>query len=155
MSHLPDRGIREQVYRAYVTRASELSEDGKHDNVPLIYEILQLKHEMAQLLGFENYAQQSLASKMATSVESVKELTDLIAQKAIPAARNELDQVTELARESGGDEYSNLSKLEPWDVTYWSERLKESKYELKEEELRPYFALPAVLDGKAESTILW
>ena len=93
--------------------------------------------------------QQSLARKMAPSVESVRELSDLILEKALPAAEKEMAEILALARETGGDEYSeaNLEKLAPWDLTYWSERLKESKFDLTEEELRPYFALPAVLDG--------
>lgn len=147
MSHLADRGIREKVYKAYISKASEKS-DGKN-NVPLIYEILTLKQEMAKLLGFSNYAELSLAKKMASSVDEVTELTNLMADKAVPAAKKELEEVTALAREKGGDEYSteNLEKLEPWDVTFWSERLKESKFDMTQEELRPYFALPAVLDG--------
>jgi len=150
MSHLGDRGIRELLYKAYVGKAAE-SSDGKN-NIPLIYEILTLKQEMAKLLGFSNYAELSLAKKMAPGVESVTELTDLMAEKAVPAAQKELEDVTSLARSKGGDEYleENLPKLAPWDVTYWSERLKESKFDMTEEELRPYFALPAVLDGMFE-----
>lgn len=149
MSHLPDRALREEIYRASLTRASEFSNDEKKNNIPLIYEILKIKQEMSELLGFENYAEQSLAKKMAPSVESVRELSDLIADKALPAAEKEMAEILALAREIGGDEYSeeNLEKLAPWDLTYWSERLKESKFDLTEEELRPYFALPAVLDG--------
>jgi len=147
MSHLPDRGIREKVYKAYVQKASEKSEE--KNNVPLIYEILSLKQEMAELLGFANYAELSLAKKMASTVEEVTALSNLIADKAVPAAKKELEEVTALARKEGGDEYSvdNLEKLEPWDVTFWSERLKESKFDMTQEELRPYFALPSVLDG--------
>jgi oligopeptidase A len=89
----------------------------------------------------------SLAKKMAPTVESVGELTDLIAAKAVPAAKKELEEITALAKEKGGEEYAKLDKLEPWDVTFWSERLKESKFDMTEEELRPYFALPAVLEG--------
>jgi len=86
---------------------------------------------------------------MAPTVDSVKELSELILEKALPAAERELAELTALARTSGGDDYSeaNLEKLMPWDTTFWSERLKESKFDLKEEELRPYFALPKVLDG--------
>jgi len=115
----------------------------------LIEEILKLKAESSKLVGYSNYAEQSLASKMAPSVEAVKELTDLIAEKAGPAAYKELDEITAYARSKGGEDYSeaNLEKLAPWDVTFWSERLKEDKFEISEEELRPYFALPAVLEG--------
>jgi oligopeptidase A len=149
LSHLPDRGIRERVYRASIQRASDLSKDGAKNNVGIIYEILQLKAEMATMLGFNNYAELSLASKMAPSVQAVSDLTDLIAAKALPAAERELGEITAFARANGGDAYSeaNLPKLQPWDVTFWSERLKESKFELTEEETRPYFALPAVLEG--------
>ncbi len=162
MQHVPSREVREKVYRAYITRASEFTsadddkddKDDKEDkksknNVPSIYEILKLKDERAKMLGFNNHAELSLASKMAPSVESVAELSNLILEKALPSALRELDEITSLARSAGGDEYSeeNLEKLMPWDTTFWSERLKETKFDLKEEELRPYFALPAVMDG--------
>jgi len=147
MSHLPDREIREQVYRAFISRAAESMED--KNNVPLIYEILKIKTEMAKMLGFKNPAERSLATKMAPSVKSVEELSDLILEKALPAAERELAEITAYARENGGEEYSEdkLEKLMPWDTTFWSERLKETKFDLKEEELRPYFALPNVLKG--------
>ena len=152
MSHVPSRNVREQVYKAFITRASEFTktEDGESkNNVPSVYEILKLKQERATLLGFNNHAEMSLASKMAPTVDSVKELSNLILDKALPSALRELDEITTLARSVGGDEYNedNLEKLMPWDVTFWSERLKESKFDMKEEELRPYFALPSVLDG--------
>jgi len=146
MSHLPDRDIREKLYKAYITRASESSEEGKN-NVPIVYEILKLKQDMAKLLGFKNFAEQSLAKKMAPSVKAVEELSDLILEKALPAAEKELAEITSLAKEKGGPTYESLDKLMPWDTTFWSERLKESKFDMTEEELRPYFALPNVLDG--------
>jgi oligopeptidase A len=147
LSHIRDRSIREQVYRASISRASEKSE--AKNNVPLIYEILTLRAEIAKMLGYDSYAQQSLASKMAPSVVSITELSELIREKALPAAEKEFAEITSLARELGGDEYSeaNCPKLMPWDLTFWSERLKESKFELTEEETRPYFALPEVLKG--------
>jgi oligopeptidase A len=147
LSHVQDRGIREQVYKANISRASEKNEE--KNNVPLIYEILMLRTEMAKLLGYKNYAELSLASKMAPSVESITELSDLIRDKALPSAEKEFAEITALAREKGGDEYGEIkcAKLMPWDLTFWSERLKESKFELTEEETRPYFALPAVLEG--------
>eukprot|EP00980_Cylindrotheca_fusiformis_P029969 scaffold24119_cov93-Cylindrotheca_fusiformis.AAC.1 len=147
LMHIPDRELRKEVYMANLQRASEANPE--KNNIPLIYEILKIKQEMAKMLGFENYAELSLASKMAPSVQSVTELTDLIAEKAVPAAKKELEEITALARAQGEEEYSeeNLEKLAPWDVTFWSERLKESKFSMTDEELRPYFALPAVLDG--------
>ena len=119
------------------------------NNIPYVYEILKIKAEMAKMLGFANHAERSLASKMAPSVEAVTELSDLILKTALPAAERELAEITAYAREHGGEAYTeeNLEKLMPWDTTFWSERLKESKFDLKEEDLRPYFALPNVLDG--------
>jgi oligopeptidase A len=142
MKHVPNRDVREKIYRAYSTRASEFTapgEDQKGNNVPLIIEILKLKQDRAKLLGFNTIAEQSIASKMAPSVEKVMELLDLILAKALPAAENELAEITKLANQEG--------KLMPWDITFWNERLKESKFDLEEEALRPYFALPSVLEG--------
>ena len=119
MSHIRDRNLRETIYKAYIKRASEVNQE--KNNIPLIYEILSLKQEMARLLGFDNYAELSLAKKMAPSVNAVTELTDLMAKKAIPAARKELEEITALARKQGGEEYSvdKLEKLAPWDTTFW------------------------------------
>ena len=119
MSHLGDRDIRELLYKAYVEKAAEKS--GDKNNVPLIYEILTLKQEMAKLLGYSNYAELSLAKKMAPEVKDVTALSDMMAKKAVPAAKKELEEVTALARSEGGDEYSEdkLAKLQPWDVTFW------------------------------------
>ena len=148
LSHVSDNDIREKIYKAYLTRASDIGDDS-NSNVPLVYEILKLKEEMSHILGFNNYAEMSLTSKMAPSVASVKELSELFLEKALPAPEAELAAVTALARSEGGDEYSeeNMEKLSPWDITFWSGRLKESKFELTEEELRPYFSLPLVLGG--------
>ena len=151
LQHVKDRGIRKAVYMASVTKASDLEEgaDKARDNVPIINEILKLKYESAKLLGFKNPAERSLTAKMADSVESVEELSELILKKSLPAAYAELEAVTKYAREEGGEEYAeaNLENLMPYDVTFWSERFKEAKYSLKEEELRPYFKFEAVLDG--------
>jgi oligopeptidase A len=145
MSHLPDRDLREKVYKASVTRASEFSKD--KNNIPIIYEMLKIKDKMAKLLGFANYAERSLASKMAPSVAAVAELSNLIAEKALPAAKKELAEILALAKEMQPDVYGDVEKLMPWDTTYFSERLKEKKFDLTEEELRPFFALPNVLQG--------
>jgi oligopeptidase A len=143
LSHVPDRDIRHQVYLANISRASE--QNPEKNNIPLIKEILSLKQEMATLLGYDHYAALSLASKMAPSIDAVRELSDLIAAQALPAAQAELAAITELAHASGMHPIDE--PLRPWDTTYWSERLKESKYDLTEEETRPYFALPKVLEG--------
>jgi len=167
MQHIPNRELRKGVYMGYLTRASEFTAeemekkdevDGKKkdgpgkNNVPIINEILKLRKEMSGLLGYNNYAELSLASKMAPDVASVTDLSNLILEKALPAAEKELAAALALAREAGGDEYSeaNLAKLMPWDTSFWVERLKEKTFDLKEEELRPYFALDAVLKGMFE-----
>ena len=147
MSHLKDRSVREKVYKAFITRASDQGDNEDLNNVPIVLEILKLKTDMAKLLGYDNYAEQSLSAKMASSVEAVRELSDLIREKALPAAEKELAEILALAKEQGGEEYASIEKLSPWDTTFWSERLKEKKFDLTEEELRPYFALPNVLDG--------
>lgn len=147
MHHLGVREHREKLYRAFVTRASEGS--GDKNNVPLISEILSLKLEMSKLIGFNNYAEQSLSSKMADNVAAVDEMSSFMKEKALPAAVRELQEITDFTRANGGEEYSeaHIPKLMSWDTTYWSERLKENKFSITEEELRPYFALPKVLDG--------
>lgn len=136
MKFLKSRAVREQLYRAMVTRAGE-------ENSPLITRILQIKEEQAKILGFTTYAEVSLERKMAESVEAVDELTEMLLAKAMPAAKKELAGLTAFATERGFSE----SELALWDVPFWSERQSEALFEFEEEELRPYFALPNVLDG--------
>eukprot|EP00640_Fibrocapsa_japonica_P000962 CAMPEP_0113943386 /NCGR_PEP_ID=MMETSP1339-20121228/23221_1 /TAXON_ID=94617 /ORGANISM="Fibrocapsa japonica" /LENGTH=820 /DNA_ID=CAMNT_0000948241 /DNA_START=97 /DNA_END=2559 /DNA_ORIENTATION=+ /assembly_acc=CAM_ASM_000762 len=138
MQHLKSRQIREKLYRAFITRASS----GETDNEPIIQEILKLRKEKSKMLGFENFAEMSLASKMAPNVGAVDELSNFLNEKALPAAKDELGELTEFAKANGFDE-----KLELWDVTFWSERRKEELLGFQEEELRPYFKLDAVLGG--------
>lgn len=138
MKYLKDRSIREKVYRAFLTRASE----GELDNAPLIQRILQIKTEQAQLLGYPCYAEKSLASKMAPNVETVMNLIEMLREKSYPAAMKEVDEVRAFAKAAGCEDALAL-----WDIPFWSERLRESEYEFEEEQLRPYFSLPVVLDG--------
>jgi len=136
MKFLKDRGVREKLYRAFVTRAGE-------ENTPLLDQILSLKQQQAKLLGFSSYAEMSMARKMAGDVAAVEELHDMLLAKALPAAERELAELTAFARKGGFEE----EKLALWDVPFWSERLSEKTFGFEEEELRPYFALPNVLDG--------
>lgn len=138
MSHCRDRGVREHAYRAYVTRASS----GELDNLPILERILALRREKAKLLGFETYADVSLAAKMATR-ESAAALLERLRAASRPAAERDLEEIAEFAREKHGFD----SPLRPWDVSFFAERLKEARYSISDEELRPYFALPAVLEG--------
>jgi oligopeptidase A len=138
MQHLQSSTLREKLYRAYVTRASS----GAHDNAPIIQRILQIKTEMAQMLGYSCHAEKSLSRKMARSVDEVLALTEMLRSRAMPHAQRELQELRAFAKAQG-----HKGDLALWDVPYWSERLREQQYQFSEEELRVYFALPAVLDG--------
>ncbi|MBP0021680.1 MAG: M3 family metallopeptidase [Cyanobacteria bacterium SBLK] len=126
--------LREKLYRARITRASE----GKWDNSPLIDRILALRKEQAEILGYTSYAEVSLAQKMAPDVASVEKLLEELRSPAYEAGKKELEQVKEFAQ---------TKDLKLWDLAFWSERQREEKYALNAEELRPYFPLPQVLDG--------
>lgn len=126
--------LREKVYRAFISRAGS----GEFDNNPLIIKILTLKQELAQILGYSNYAQVSLAKKMADSVESVKKLLEELRVVSYSAAQQELKELKEFAK---------VDELNPWDVSYWAEKQRETKFNFTEEELRPYFSLNQVLEG--------
>ena len=139
LMHAANRPLREELYRAYLTRASS----GETDNSPLIERILSLKRERAQLIGFPHAAAVSFASKMAT-LEKAEALLEELRAASYPAAQADWDAVKAFAAAAGAAEASDMRH---WDVTFWAERLREEKYGLKEEELRPYFPLPLVLDG--------
>ncbi len=138
MEHCRDRALREVVYRAYVARAST----GSTDNTPLINEILQLKTEKAQLLGYRNYAEVSLAQKMAGTVDAVNAMQEKLLAAAYPTAQTELAELTDYARTHG-----HPGPLAQWDIAFWAERLREEKYAFTDEQLRPYFSLDRVLTG--------
>lgn len=138
LEHGECRRLREQLYRAYVTRAGE----GELDNTPLIEGILALRQEMAGLLGFKSYAALSLDSKMAASVSDVDDLLERLRSASIGAAEEDLESLQQYASEKGLE-----GPLELWDIGFYSERLREERFDYSEEELRPYFPMPRVLDG--------
>jgi oligopeptidase A len=140
LTHAEDRGLRETAYRAHVSRASH----GEFDNAPLIEEILTLRGEQARRLGYEHWAEVSLASKMADDVPSVEALLEELRSAAYPAAERELKDLQDCARRQGAAEADQLA---PWDLTYWSEQLRRERFDLDQEALRPWFPLPRVLDG--------
>ncbi|WOB42556.1 M3 family metallopeptidase [Thermoleptolyngbya oregonensis NK1-22] len=140
MQHSRRRDLRETLYRAYITRASS----GEHDNQPIIERILTLRKEMAGILGFGSYAELSLASKMAPSVDAVEHLLESLRGSSYAAAQQDLAALKEFARSHGAPEAEDF---QPWDSAFWSERMREEKYALNAEELRPYFPLEQVLDG--------
>ena len=137
--------LREQLYKAYVTRASDQApEDAKHfDNTPLMQEILALRQEEAQLLGFDNYAQVSVVPKMAESPEKVIGFLRDLAVKARPFAEKDLADLREFAANALGI----TGPLNAWDVPYLSEKLKEARYSFSEQEVKQYFTAPKVLAG--------
>ncbi len=138
MTHARDRELRERFYRAWVTRASDQADFApESDNSEVMRRILALRHEAAGLVGFANFAEYSLASKMAKSVEEVSGFLEELASRSRLAAAEEVAELTELAGQP----------LEAWDVAFWSERLRHRKYALSDEQLRPYFPLPRVLSG--------
>lgn len=138
MQHSTRFDLRETLYKAFLSRASS----GELNNAPLIDRILQLRQEQAQLLGFENYAELSLASKMASGVAAVEELMEELRQASYDAAKQELEELQAFATSRG---YTQA--LKHWDISYWAQRQREAKFDFTEEELRPYFPLPQVLDG--------
>jgi oligopeptidase A len=138
MMYAESEPLRREFYTAWVTRASDQGWSPEQwDNSAVMEEILALRRELAALVGFENYAEYSLATKMATSPAEVRTFLEELAHKARPVAEREL---AELERFAG-------RKLNAWDVSFYAERLKRERFELSEEELRPYFPLDKVLSG--------
>ncbi|MCG5061733.1 MAG: M3 family metallopeptidase [Limnoraphis sp. WC205] len=134
------RELREQVYKAYMTRASQ----DELNNFPLIERILQLRQEKSKLLGFNSYAELSLASKMAPSVEAVEALSEELRVVSYDAALKEFEELKAFAASKGAAEAEDLKH---WDIGFWSERQREEKFAFTDEELRPYFPLTQVLEG--------
>ena len=142
LSFARDRALRETVYTAWTTRASDQGPNaGQYDNSERINEILALRHELSQLLGFANYAERSLATKMASNCDQVIDFLSDLADKARPFAEAEVASVRAFAKDAGVD------PMEPWDTGFYSERLKERDFDLDQEALRPWFPLPQVLNG--------
>ncbi len=137
LKHAGSRDLREAMYRGWSTRGSELCTDAKWDNSELIDKILALRHEAASLVGFANFAEYSLATKMADSPEQVIAFLRELSAHSRDAAERELAELTEFA---GSD-------LEPWDVAFWLEKFKQDRYAVSNEELRAYFPALTVKDG--------
>ncbi|TNF29123.1 MAG: M3 family peptidase [Deltaproteobacteria bacterium] len=138
MEYAERRDLREQVYRAYVTRASA----PPFDNGPLIERILELRREQARALGFETFAELSIDAKMAPDVAAVSALLGDLREVSYAAAERELGELGAFAAGHGGPD-----RLAVWDHAYWARRLRQARFDYSDEELRPYFPLPQVLDG--------
>ena len=143
MTYADNRALREEMYTAYVTRASDQGPDaGRWDNAALMEQIIGLRHEAARLLGFDNYSERSLATKMAESTDQVMEFLYDLATRSKTAATHELEEVRAYAREHHGSD-----ELLAWDIGYYSEKLRQDKYAISQEELKPYFPEPRVVQG--------
>jgi oligopeptidase A len=143
LTYADDRSLRHELYEAFGTRASDQGPHaGQWDNGEVMAQILALRHEMAQLLGFPNYAERSLATKMARSTDEVLTFLNDLAERSVARARAELAEVAAFAREHHG-----VEEIAPWDVAYYSEKLRVHRYAISQEDLRPYFPLPRVLSG--------
>ncbi|WP_415906353.1 oligopeptidase A [Neptuniibacter sp. QD72_48] len=143
ITYADDRELRKEIYTAFSTRASDQGPgEGKWDNTEVISQLLELRLELAQLLGFGNYADYSLATKMAENTDQVVQFLKDLAEKSLPVAKQDFEQLCEFAKAEFGAE-----DLQAWDLAYYGEKLKQAKYSISEEQIRPYFPLPKVLEG--------
>ena len=142
IQYADNRELREQIYRAYVTRASELSDDGKFDNTANIDRTLENALKTAKLLGFKNYAELSLATKMADTPEQVLNFLHDLARRAKPFAEKDFAEIKAFARES-----LNIEDPQSWDLSYAAEKLRQAKYAFSETEVKKYFPISKVLAG--------
>ena len=143
MTYADDRILREEVYTAFVTRASDQGPHaGQWDNAANMEKMVALRHEAAQLLGYANYAERSLATKMAETSDQVMQFLEDLAERSHTAAMEELEDVRSFATETHG-----VQDLQTWDIGYYSEKLRQDRYAISQEELKPYFPEPRVISG--------
>ena len=143
LTYADDRELRREVYQAFATRASDQGPHaGEYDNGEVMEQILALRHEQAQLLGFANYAERSLARKMARDTDEVMQFLNDLAKRSHPQALHELDELKRFAREQHG-----MSELESWDIGYYAEKLRQARYDISQEMLKPYFPETRVIPG--------
>jgi len=140
MSYAEDSSLREKLYKAFVSRASE----GDENNSQIIEEILSLRTKQAKLLGYDSWADLSLSTKMAGKINSVEKLLEELREPSFKAAELELENLNNFANKNG---FNDDNQLKPWDISYWSELLRKEKLNLDQEALRPWFPLEDVLQG--------
>ena len=146
LSYCENEKLRREMYEAFVTRASDQGPGkGQWDNSEIIHEILTLRKERAELLGFRNFAELSLATKMAQDTDQVIGFLTELAEKSKPAAEKEFAAICEFAQ----NEF-DVKEINAWDVNFYAEKLKEHRFSISEEKLRPYFPEPTVLSGLFE-----
>ena len=143
MTYADNRELRQELYEAFATRASDQGPDtGKWDNSEIMEKTLALRHEKAQLLGYGNYAELSLATKMAETPKQVIDFLEDLADKSLPQARKDLSELRQFAKEQYGE-----GDIEAWDVGYYSEKMRQFYYQLSQEEVKSYFPITRVLPG--------
>lgn len=143
VTYAQDRTLRETLHEAYVTRASDQGPSkGKFDNSGIIENILSIRHAIAQLLEYPSYAHYSLEKKMAQSVNAVMNFLDELALKAKPFAQKEFKELEAFAKKR-----DKIDRLQPWDTSFYSEKLREEQFSISQEELRPYFPADKVIEG--------
>lgn len=146
MTYADDASLRRELYEAYQTRASDQGPNaGEFDNSENMERILALRHEQARLLGFANYAERSLARKMARSAEEVLQFLHDLAARSKPQAESELEELKAFASAQYG-----IAELDPWDIAYYSEKLRQQRYSITQEEVKPYFPATRVVPGMFE-----
>ncbi|GLQ00142.1 oligopeptidase A [Methylophaga thalassica] len=143
MSYADNREFREEMYTAFATKASDQGPNaGQWDNTQVMADILKLRHRLANLLGFANHAERSLATKMAQSPEQVMDFLNDLAERSKPIAVKEFEELKAFAKETAG-----MDELQAWDVTYFAEKLRQQRYSISQEELKPYFPEDKVVSG--------
>ena len=143
LTYAEDRSLRETFYQAYVTRASDQGPHaGQFDNSDVINEILLLRHETAQLLDFANYAELSIDTKMAESTQQVIDFLMDLSGRAYSQAQGEINNLENFAKTEAG-----LDFIQPWDISWLSEKMRQKHYDLSQEDLRPYFPQSKVMNG--------
>jgi len=142
ITYADDSALREKIYKAYVTKASDQSEKADWDNQGIMREIMALRKEKAALLGFDNFAELSLDSKMAESPEKVIDFLNQLADKSKSVAEQEIKELSQFAKEE-----LDIENMQAWDMAYASEKLKQKKYAISDEDLKPYFPVDQVIQG--------
>lgn len=142
LQYAQNRKLRETLYHAYVIRASELDFDGKFNNNDVMRRIVDLRAQEARLLGYRNYGEVSLATKMAKTPEEVVAFLRDLAQKSLPQAKADMAEVKAFAKDNLG-----IADPQSWDLPYASEKLREARYAYSDQEVKQYFTLPAVFNG--------
>ena len=146
MTYADSSELRQRVYEAFVTRASDQGPDaGKWDNSPVMEDILRIRHELSDLLGFSNYAERSLVTKMAEDPQQVIDFLRDLASRSLGLAREELDEVHAFAKEQ-----HKIKELQAWDLSYYAEKLRQEKYAISQEDVKPYFPEDRVIGGLFE-----